>query len=117
MVASENWRLVKNMYAIIRTGGRQHKVVVGETVDVEKLPYEEGATVELSEVLLITNDSGELTLGKPLVSGAKVKATVLKQYRGKKILVWKYIPKERYRRRQGHRQSYTRLKIEAIEGI
>ncbi|NDJ87009.1 MAG: 50S ribosomal protein L21 [Chloroflexi bacterium] len=103
------------MYAVVRSGGHQYRAVVGEIIDVEKLPHDEGDTVELSEVLLVANDNGETQIGKPLVDGATVRATVVSQYRGPKILVWKYRPKKRYRRRQGHRQHYTRLKIEAID--
>ncbi len=105
------------MYAIIRTGGRQFNAVVGGIIDVEKLPFEEGESVELDEVLLVAREDGDAVVGKPLVDGAKVKATVVRQFRGPKILVWKYKPKKRYRRRQGHRQYYTRLKIESIEGV
>ncbi|MCQ3929707.1 MAG: 50S ribosomal protein L21 [Chloroflexi bacterium] len=104
-------------YAIVRSGGKQYRAVVGEMIDVEKLPVDAGAEVTLGEVLLIARENGDPTIGKPLVNGAAVKATVVKQYRGPKILVWKYKAKQRYRRRQGHRQYYTRLKIEAIEGI
>ncbi|GIK65219.1 MAG: 50S ribosomal protein L21 [Chloroflexota bacterium] len=104
-------------YAIVRSGGKQYRAVVGEMIDVEKLPVDAGAEVTLGEVLLIARENGDPTIGKPLVKGAAVKATVVKQYRGPKILVWKYKAKQRYRRRQGHRQYYTRLKIEAIEGI
>lgn len=105
------------MYVIVRNGGRQYKAVVGETIDVEKLPIEEGESLVLDEVLLVAQPEGEPLIGKPLVTGATVKATVVKQYRGKKILVWKYKPKKRYRKRQGHRQYYTRLRIDAVEGI
>lgn len=104
-------------YAIVRTGGKQYRAVVGETIDVEKLPVDAGAEITLEEVLLIGRENGDPSIGKPLVKGVTVKATVVKQYRGPKILVWKYKAKQRYRRRQGHRQYYTRLKIEAIEGI
>lgn len=104
------------MYAIVRSGGRQFRAAVGDTIDVEKLPFNEGDTVELNEVLLVA--SGDTTqIGKPLVNGAKIKATVIRQFRGPKIIIFKYKPKKRYRKRQGHRQYYTRLKIEAIEGI
>lgn len=105
------------MYAIVRTGGRQYRASVGKTIDVEKLPYDEGDSVTLNEVLLIAHDGGDPVIGKPLVNGASIKATVVKQFRGPKILVWHYKPKKRYRKRQGHRQYYTRLKIEAIEGV
>ncbi|MCI0711378.1 MAG: 50S ribosomal protein L21 [Chloroflexi bacterium] len=102
------------MYAIIRTGGRQYRAEVGETIDVERLPHDEGQTIEIEEVLLVASEDGDLVVGQPLVDGASVTATVVSQYRDKKILVWKYKPKKRYRRRRGHRQYYTRLQIEAI---
>lgn len=104
------------MYAIVRTGGRQFRAAVGETIDVEKLPLNEGDTVELNEVLLVTSDA-KTVVGQPLVEGASVKATVVRQFRGPKIIIFKYKPKKRYRKRQGHRQYYTRLKIEAIQGV
>ena len=83
-------------------------------MDVERLPYAEGETVELTDVLLVAPDDGELVIGQPVVEGATVKATVVKQGRDRKILVWKYKPKERYRRRRGHRQYFTRLRIDEI---
>jgi len=101
------------MYAIVRTGGRQYRAEVGAVLDVEKLPYEVGDTIELDEVLLVA-DGDDVAVGQPLVDGAKVKATVVDQYRARKILVWKYRPKQRYRRRKGHRQHYTRLRIDEI---
>ncbi|PJF41614.1 MAG: 50S ribosomal protein L21 [Phototrophicales bacterium] len=103
------------MYAIVRTGGRQYRAEVGQTIDVEKLPYNEGDTIELDEVLLVANN-GDVKIGQPLVEGAKVKATVVSQFKGPKIIIFKYKPKKRYRKRQGHRQHYTRLKIESIDG-
>lgn len=103
------------MYAIVRTGGRQFRAEVGQTIDVEKLPFNEGDTIELEEVLLIAGE-GDPKIGQPLVDGAKVKATVVSQFKGPKIIIWKYKPKKRYRKRQGHRQNYTRLKIESIDG-
>lgn len=102
------------MYAIVRTGGRQYRAEVGKTIDVERLPNDEGETITLDEVLLVVPESGDAVVGQPLVDGASVTASVVSQYRAKKILVWKYKPKKRYRRRRGHRQYYTRLKIEAI---
>lgn len=102
------------MYAILRTGGRQYRVEPGQELDVERLPYAEGETVELTDVLLVAPDDGELVIGQPVVEGATVKATVVKQGRDRKILVWKYKPKERYRRRRGHRQYFTRLRIDEI---
>ena len=103
------------MYAIVKTGGRQYRAEVGATIDVEKLPFNEGDSVELDEVLLVAGGSGDPQVGKPLVDGASVKATVVKQFRGPKIFIFKYKPKKRYRKRQGHRQYYTRLKIESID--
>lgn len=102
------------MYAIIRTGGRQYRAEVGETIDVERLPHDEGETIEIEEVLLVASEGDDPVVGQPLVDGASVTATIVSQYRDKKILVWKYKPKKRYRRRRGHRQYYTRLQIEAI---
>jgi large subunit ribosomal protein L21 len=101
------------MYAIIRTGGRQYRAEVGATIDVEKLPYEVGDSIDLAEVLLIA-DGDSASIGQPLVDGALVKATVVDQYRDRKVIVWKYRPKQRYRRLKGHRQSYTRLRIDEI---
>jgi large subunit ribosomal protein L21 len=102
------------MYAVIRSGGHQYRAEEGAVIDVERLPIEEGDSVEIDEVLLVVPDKGDVLIGKPLVDGAKVKATCLSQYRARKILVWKYKPKKRYRRRRGHRQYYTRLRIDSI---
>jgi large subunit ribosomal protein L21 len=100
-------------FAVIKTGGKQHRVEPGQTIEVEKLPIEEGQTVELNEVLLVSDDNG-VQHGRPLVPGAKVVGRVVKQGRGKKIIVFKYKPKVRYRRTIGHRQSVTRIAIEEI---
>jgi large subunit ribosomal protein L21 len=101
------------VYAIVESGGRQYRAEEGHTFSVEKLPYEVGEQIELSNVLLLANDS-DVKVGQPAVEGVSVKATVVEQYRGKKIFVWKYRPKQRYRNRKGHRQSYTRLRIDEI---
>ncbi|HEX6607703.1 MAG TPA: 50S ribosomal protein L21 [Chloroflexia bacterium] len=101
------------MYAIVRTGGHQYKVAVGDQLDVEKLPVEAGEQVELNEVLMVSSDD-QVTVGDPLVAGARVTATVVDQHRGNKIIVFKYKPKKRYRRKMGHRQDLTRLSINAI---
>ncbi|NDJ35937.1 MAG: 50S ribosomal protein L21 [Chloroflexi bacterium] len=101
------------MYAIVRVGGRQYQAEVGKTIVTEKLPYEVGESLTLDEVLLIANN-GDTSIGAPLVEGAAVEAEVVEQFRGKKIKVFKYKPKKRYRRRAGHRQHYTRLKINDI---
>jgi large subunit ribosomal protein L21 len=102
-------------FAIVQTGGKQHRVEPGQVIEVEKLPAAEGETVELTEVLLISDDSN-LRQGKPLLEGAKVVARVMKQARARKIIVFKYKPKVRYRRKIGHRQSITRLEIQEIVG-
>ncbi|NJL92590.1 MAG: 50S ribosomal protein L21 [Anaerolineae bacterium] len=102
------------MYAVVRTGGRQYRAEPGAVIDVERLPVEEGSSLELDEVLLVAPDGGDVMIGKPLVAGARVRATCLAQYRARKILVFKYVPKQRYRKRRGHRQYYTRLRIDEI---
>ncbi len=100
------------MYAMIKTGGKQIKVEVGQEIYVEKLDAQADEVVTFNEVLLI---GGESTIvGNPLVNGASVTAKVVKQGRGKKIIVFKYKPKKDYRRKQGHRQSYTKLVVESI---
>ena len=101
------------MYAIIKTGGKQYKVSEGDLVRVEKLPYEVGETVEFGEVLLVANDS-DVKVGAPTVENAKVSATVEDQNKAKKVVVYKYKPKKMYRKKQGHRQPYTLVKIDSI---
>lgn len=101
------------MYAIIESGGRQYRAEEGHSFTVEKLPYEVGEEIDLTNVFLLAND-GEITVGQPTVDSVVVKATVVEQYRGKKIFVWKYRPSKRYRRRKGHRQQYTRLRVDEI---
>lgn len=101
------------MYAIVESGGRQYRAEVGHTFSVEKLPYEVGEQIEMDNVLLVADD-GEINVGRPYIDGVSVKATIVEQYKGKKIFVWKYRPRKRYRRRQGHRQQYTRLRIDEI---
>lgn len=105
------------MYAIFRAGGRQHRAKPGDVIDVEKLPYLPGASVELNEVLLVVPDGGSPLVGQPLVSGAVVQAVVVEHYRAEKVLIWKYRPGLRYRKRRGHRQTYTRLEIKDVVGI
>ncbi|MFA7376478.1 MAG: 50S ribosomal protein L21 [Acholeplasmataceae bacterium] len=100
------------MYAVIKTGGKQVKVEVGQEIYVEKLDVQVDEVVTFDELLLV---GGETTkVGTPVVSGATVTAKVLKQGRAKKIIVFKYKPKKNYARKQGHRQSYTKLLVEAI---
>ena len=97
-------------YAIVKTGGKQYRVAEGEGIDVEKLSVEPGSEIELDSVLAVSK-GGEFVYGSPFVSGAKVIAQVHAQARDKKIRVFKYKPKVRYRRTRGHRQHYTRLQI------
>jgi len=103
------------MYAVIETGGKQYRVQEGDVVFVEKLDVAEGEKVELSKVLLISNEDN-LLVGKPYIEGAKVEATVLEQGKAKKVIIFKYKPKKDSRKKQGHRQPYTKLKIEKIVG-
>jgi len=98
------------MYAVIKTGGKQYKVAKNDVILVEKLAGDAGAAVELDEVLLVGDDKGQ-TVGSPLVDGAHVAATVLEQTRGEKIIVFKKKRRQNYRRKAGHRQDLTALKI------
>ena len=103
----------KEIYAIIETGGKQYKVALGQVIDVERLDVDEGNTVELDKVLFIA-DGDKVTVGTPTIDGAKVIATSQGEGKGKKIIVFKYKPKVRYRKKTGHRQLYTRLAIDKI---
>jgi len=101
------------MYAIIRSGGKQYRAEVGATIDVDRLPNGVGDSIEIGDVLLVANGD-ETVIGQPRVEGASVSATVVDQFRGKKIIVYKYRQRTNYRRKQGHRQYYTRLRIDEI---
>ena len=101
-------------YAIVESGGKQYKAVEGGSIDVDKLPVEPGKEVTLENVLLIT-DEDKVVIGTPTVKGAKVKATVVGHEKGPKIDVFNYRPKKRIRVKTGHRQQYTRLKIDTIK--
>src|SRR5260221_9877708 len=103
------------MYAVIETGGKQYRVSPGQTLEVELLPAEPGSTVMLERVLLVTNEEGKTLVGAPLVPGGAVVGVVAREGRGKKILVFKYKSKKRYRRTRGHRQDYTYLLITDIQ--
>ena len=100
-------------YAVIQTGGKQYQVKSGDVLDVEKLEAEVGTRVELSDVRLVSEDSG-LSVGTPMVDGALVTAEVEDQFRGPKIIIFKYKNKTHYRKKNGHRQSYTRIRIQDI---
>jgi large subunit ribosomal protein L21 len=102
------------MYAIVECGGKQYRVAPGEVITVEKLPQGVGETVQLDRVLLLGGD--QTVVGKPIVEGAKVNAKVIEQGKAQKIIVFHYKAKKNIRKRFGHRQPFTRLRIEAIEG-
>lgn len=103
------------MYAVVVTGGKQYRVQEGDVLFVEKLNAEVDATVELNQVLAVSKADGELVVGKPVVEGAKVVAKVVGQGKAKKIIVFKFKAKKDYRRKQGHRQPYTKIVVEKIE--
>ncbi len=100
------------MYAIIATGGKQYKVAEGDIIRVEKLGVEAGATYNFDQVLVVNN--GEMKIGNPTVEGATVTASVIGDGRAKKVIVYKYKRKTGYHKKNGHRQSYTEVKIEKI---
>ena len=100
------------MYAIIATGGKQYKVSEGDVIEVEKLDAAEGDTVTFDQVLAVGSD--KLVVGDPTVSSASVNGKVLKQGRGKKVIVYKYKPKSGYHKKNGHRQAFTQVQIDKI---
>lgn len=104
------------MYAVIKTGGKQFKVSEGDLVKIEKLDVEAGDTVTFDEVLLVNDGNGNLKVGNPIVENAKVVAEVIQQGKSKKIIVYKYKKRKNYRKKQGHRQPFTKVKITKIEG-
>lgn len=100
------------MYAIIATGGKQYKVAEGDVINVEKLGVEAGNAVTFDQVLVVNN--GEVKVGSPTVSGASVSATVVKEGKAKKVIVYRYKRKSGYHKKNGHRQQYTKVKIDKI---
>ncbi len=98
------------MYAVIRTGGKQYRVEPGETIQVEKLDGNPGDTLDLDEVLLVSKDDNVI-LGKPLIEGALVRTEIMEHDRNRKVIVFKFKRRKRYRRKIGHRQWYTTLKV------
>ncbi|MBP1996790.1 50S ribosomal protein L21 [Paenibacillus eucommiae] len=102
------------MYAIIETGGKQYKVQEGDVLYIEKLNAAEGDVVSFDSVLAVSNDNG-LVFGSPLIAGASVSAKVEKHGKDAKIIVYKYKPKKNYRKKQGHRQPYTKVVVEKIQ--
>ncbi len=100
------------MFAVIQTGGKQYRVAQGDRLRVEKLPGEVGASVTFDKVLLVGGES--VKVGKPLVSGAKVQAEIVAQGRDRKVIIFKFRRRKNYRRKTGHRQPYTELKITGV---
>src|SRR5687767_11292109 len=103
------------MYAVIKTGGKQYRVEPGQTVRVEKLDGDKGTKLEISDVLLVA-DGENVRIGTPTVDGVKVAAEIVGQEKGEKLVVFKFRRRKAYRRRSGHRQQYTALKITGING-
>ena len=101
------------MYAVIETGGKQYRVVEGETIDVELLKVSPGEQVTFENVLLVSNGE-DVKVGQPVVEGASVQATVVGQSKGPKVLIFKHSGRTTMRRKTGHRQKYTRLHIDSI---
>lgn len=101
------------MFAVIQTGGKQYKVSVGDVIEVEKLNLEAGSKLNLD--VLLVSDEGKVKVGNPLVKGVVCEAEVLAQGKGEKIVVYKYKPKKNVRKKQGHRQPFTQIKIVAIK--
>jgi len=112
---ADSGRRTSIVYAVIETGGKQYRVSEGDTIRVERLQEEPGSTVELTNVLLLGKDDGPM-VGSPLVEGASVKASVLEHGKENKVIIFRYRRKKKYRKFKGHRQQYTALKVEAING-
>jgi large subunit ribosomal protein L21 len=102
------------MYAVVSTGGKQYKVQKGETLRIEKIPGEVGGKVTLDKVLLVA-DGENIRVGRPMIEKAAVQVSIVEQDKAKKILVFKYKRRKRYRRKAGHRQPYTAIRIDGIE--
>jgi large subunit ribosomal protein L21 len=100
-------------YAIVEDGGKQYRAVIGESIEVDHYPYEVGEEIDMDHVLLIA-DGENIKVGTPFVQGAKVEATVIGQVKGPKVIVFRYKAKERIRTKTGHRQKYTKVRIDAI---
>ncbi len=104
------------MFAVVEIGGRQYKVAPNAKIDVELLETEAGKPVKFNKVLLVSKDDKEVEIGMPYLKGATVEAKVVKHFKGEKIRVFKFTPKKRFKKTQGHRQNYTQLEITAING-
>ena len=103
------------MFAVIKTGGKQYKVKEGEVLKIEKIAGAAGDKIDFEVLLLADEEGKDVKIGKPLVSGAKVVAEILEQGRARKVNIIKYKPKVRYRRKAGHRQMYTKVKIASVK--
>ncbi|HIE90400.1 MAG TPA: 50S ribosomal protein L21 [Methylophilaceae bacterium] len=103
------------MYAVIKTGGKQYKVAAGDYLKVEKLDGDVGSKLVIDKILMLA-DGDDVTIGSPLVDGAKVNATVLSHGKGDKVMIFKFSRRKHYRKTQGHRQSYTEIQIDDING-
>jgi len=101
------------MYAVIKTGGKQYRVIAGERLKVEKLEVEVGGTVTLDQILMVS-DGEKTTIGSPIIKGATVKATVLSHGRGDKVMIFKFRRRKHYRKTQGHRQVLLKLKLNQL---
>jgi large subunit ribosomal protein L21 len=104
------------MFAVVEIGGRQYKVAPNDKIDVELLDSEAGKTMKFDRVLLVSKDDKDADIGMPYVKGASVEAKVVKHFKGEKIIVFKFTPKKRFKKTQGHRQNYTQLEITSIKG-
>lgn len=102
------------MHAVIKTGGKQYTVNPGDLIDVELLAGEPGDNIEFNEVLMVSNDKGEVQVGSPIVENAVVKAKIVQEKKGKKIIVFKFKRRKDYRNKNGHRQRYTTVEITDI---
>jgi len=101
------------MYAVIKTGGKQYRVVAGEKLKIEQIPAEVGAEITIDQILML-GEGESVTIGAPLVTGASVKATVLSQGRHDKVMIFKMRRRKHYQKHQGHRQNYTEIRIDGI---
>ncbi|MDR0378450.1 MAG: 50S ribosomal protein L21 [Candidatus Accumulibacter sp.] len=104
------------MYAVIKTGGKQYRVAAGEKLKIEQIPAEVGAEIVLDQVLMV-GEGESVKIGTPLVDGAGVRATVLAQGRHDKVKIFKMRRRKHYQKHQGHRQNYTEIRIDGIDGI
>jgi large subunit ribosomal protein L21 len=101
------------MYAVVKTGGKQYRITIGEKLKVEQIPADVDSQIELTEVLMIA-DGDNIQIGSPLLTGAKITATVISHGRGEKIRIFKMRRRKHYQKRQGHRQNFTEIRIDAI---